>query len=123
MDTVLWVATAVLAAVFASSGVAKSTMSRERLLASGQSGIAPFPMPVVRVVAWCELAAAVGLIAPWLSGTATWLTPLASAGLALVMWGAAVSHASLREPKQVAANIGILIVCLAVTAGRLAQLY
>jgi hypothetical protein len=98
-------------------------MSRERLLTTGQSGIAPSPMPVVRVVAVCELAAAVGLIAPWASDVARILTPLAAIGLAIVMWGAAVSHASLREPRQVGANVGFLVVCAFVIGGRLAQLF
>lgn len=123
MNIALWTASIVLAAVFAISGAAKSTMSRERLLATGQSGIAPFPMPVVRVVAVCELVGVVGLVAPWASGTARILTPLAAIGLGIVMWGAAVSHASLREPRQVGANIGLLVVCAFVTAGRLAQLF
>ena len=51
-----------LALVFAGSGVAKSTMSRERLVATGQTGAASFPMPVVRCAAAMRLLAAVGLI-------------------------------------------------------------
>jgi hypothetical protein len=39
-------------------------MSRERLLATGQTGIAPFPMPLVRLVAASELLGAVSLIVP-----------------------------------------------------------
>ena len=123
MNALLWTGTLLLVVVFTISGVAKSTMTREHLLATGQSGIAPFPMPVVRVVAVCELFAVAGLLAPWLTDTAELLTPLAAIGLVLVMWGAAVSHASLREPKQVAANIGLLVICGGVAAGRLAQLY
>jgi hypothetical protein len=112
----------VLAVVFAMSGTAKSTMSRERLLASGQSGIAPFPMPVVRVTAVCEIAAAVGLFAPWLLDVARPLTPAAALGLCLVMAGAAVSHASLREPRQVAVNLVLLGLAAFVAAARFAQL-
>ena len=51
MNTITWILTGVLAVVFTVSGVAKSTMSRDRLIATGQTGIAPFPMPVVRAVA------------------------------------------------------------------------
>lgn len=122
MSVVLWAVSAVLAVVFAMSGMAKSTMSRERLLASGQSGIAPFPMPVVRMTAACEVAAAVGLFAPWLLDVARPLTPAAALGLCLVMAGAAVSHASLREPRQVAVNLVLLGLAGFVAAARLAQL-
>ena len=74
---------------FAGSGAAKSTMSRDRMLATGQTGIAMFPLPVVRFTAVMELLAAVGLIVPWLTGIAEVLTPMAAIGLCIVMVGAA----------------------------------
>ena len=122
MNTITWIFTGVLALVFTVSGVAKSTMSRDRLIATGQTGIKPFPMPLVRVVALSELAAVAGLFAPWLSGTARVLTPLAAVGLTLVMIGAATSHASLREPKPVAANVTLLALAAFVSASRFAAL-
>lgn len=123
MSSALWAFSGILAAIFLGSGVAKATMSRERLLATGQSGIAPFPMAVVRLTAISEVAAAVGLVVPWLTGTAAVLTPLAALGLCVVMAGAAVSHASLREPRQVAVNLSLLALAAFVAAGRIAQLY
>jgi hypothetical protein len=123
MSIATWAASGVLAVLFFGSGVVKSTMSRERLLATGQSGIAPFPMPVVRLTAVSEIAAAFGLFLPWLLERAEVLTPLAALGLCVVMAGAAVSHASLREPKQVAANLVVFSLAAFVAADRLAQLY
>jgi uncharacterized membrane protein YphA (DoxX/SURF4 family) len=122
MNTITWILTAVLAAVFTISGFAKSTMSRDRLIASGQTGIAPFPMPLVRIVAVCELLAVAGLFAPWLTETARVLTPLAAVGLSIVMIGAATSHASLKEPKSVAANTILLALAAFVAASRFAAL-
>ena len=122
MNTITWIFTGVLAVVFTVSGVAKSTMSRDRLIATGQTGIAPFPMPVVRFVALAELAAVAGLFAPWLSDRARVLTPLAAVGLTLVMIGAATSHASLREPKSVAANVTLLALAAFVAAARFSSL-
>ncbi|HET6987666.1 MAG TPA: DoxX family protein [Kribbella sp.] len=122
MNTITWILTGVLAVVFTISGVAKSTMSRDRLIATGQTGIAPFPMPLVRAVAIAELLAVAALFVPWLSGTARVLTPLAAIGLTGVMIGAAVSHASLREPKPVAANVTLLAVAAFVAASRFAAL-
>ncbi|GAA1551852.1 DoxX family protein [Kribbella hippodromi] len=122
MNVISWVFSGVLAVVFTVSGVAKAVMSRPRLLASGQTGIAPFPMPLVRFVAGCELLAVAGLFAPWLSGTARVLTPLAAVGLSVVMVGAATSHASLREPRPVAANAVLLALAAFVAAARFAAL-
>ncbi|MEV5962632.1 DoxX family protein [Kribbella sp. NPDC051952] len=122
MNTITWILTAVLAVVFTISGLAKSTMSRERLIASGQTGIAPFPMPLVRIVAVCELFAVAGLFAPWLTETARVLTPLAAVGLSVVMIGAATSHASLKEPKSAAANTILLALAAFVAASRFAAL-
>lgn len=123
MNIAAWIATGILVIVFTVSGVAKSTMSRDRLIATGQTGIAVIPMPLVRVVALCELLAVVGLIAPWSTGTARVLTPIAAIaaiGLGLVMMGAAVAHASLKEPRPVAANVVLLALCAFVAAVRFA---
>ena len=122
MDLTLWIFQAVLAVVFAGSGVAKTTMSRERLLTTGQTGIALFPMPVVRVTAAAELLAAAGLLLPWATGIARVLTPAAALGLCVVMVGAASSHARLREPRNVAANALLFGMALTVAIGRLAAL-
>jgi uncharacterized membrane protein YphA (DoxX/SURF4 family) len=120
MNLTLWIFQAVLAAVFAGSGLAKITMSRERLLATGQTGITPFPMAVVRATAAAELLAVAGLLLPWATGIASVLTPTAAIGLCVVMVGAAASHAQLREPRNVAVNALLFALALTVAAGRLA---
>ena len=69
MNIALWIGQVILAGVFAASGAAKSTMSPERMAATGQTGVALFPLPIVRFTAVMELTAAVGLILPQLTGT------------------------------------------------------
>ena len=120
MNTFLWILQGTLAVIFLGSGIAKSTMSRERLIATGQTGVALFPMPVVRVTAVSELLAAAGLLLPWATGVAVWLTPTAAAGLCVVMVGAAWSHSKLHEPQNVAANGLLFAAAMAVAIGRLA---
>ncbi|MGB9378705.1 MAG: DoxX family protein [Mycobacteriales bacterium] len=122
MTFILWAVSGLLGVVFLGSGVAKATMSRERLLATGQSAVALFPMRVVRVVAISEVAAVVGLFAPWLLDVDRVLTPVAALGLCVFMGGAALSHASLREPKQVAVNLTLLVLAGFLAAARIAQL-
>lgn len=119
MNTALWAAQLTLAAVFAASGAAKLTMARERLIATGQTGVAMFPMPVVRFTAAMELLAAVGLVAPGLTGIGTALTPLAALGLCVVMIGAAWAHSRLHEPRSVLVNAVMFGLAAFVIVGRL----
>lgn len=119
MSIALWTAQLTLAAVFALSGTAKLTMTRQRMLATGQTGVAMFPMPVVRFTAAMELFAAVGLVAPALIGIGQVLTPLAAAGLCAVMIGAAWAHTRLHEPRSVAVNTVLFALAAFVVVGRL----
>ncbi|TWP50154.1 DoxX family protein [Lentzea tibetensis] len=120
MNIALWISQGVLAAVFALSGTLKSTQPKERMIATGQTGVVFFPLPVIRTVAALELAGAAGLILPRITGIAEPLTPAAAIGLAVVMVGAAISHSRLREPGAVAANLVLLALCVFVAFGRLA---
>lgn len=118
MNVVLWICQVLLAAVFLGSGAAKSVMSKDRMMATGQTGVAPFPLGVIRLVAACELLAVLGVVLPKLTGIVPVLTPLAAVGLAVVMVGAALSHGSRREFPQVALNLTLLAVCVFVAVGR-----
>lgn len=119
MNVALWFGQVLLAGVFAASGSAKLVQSKDKLIASGQTGVAPFPLPVIRLTATCELLAAAGLLLPWATSVVPVLTPLAALGLCVIMIGAAISHASLHEPRNVAVNFVILATALAVGIGRL----
>jgi uncharacterized membrane protein YphA (DoxX/SURF4 family) len=119
MNITLWIAQGLLAAIFLGSGSLKISMAKDKLIASGQTGVAPFPLPVIRLTAACELLAVLGLLLPRLTGIAPILTPIAALGLAVVMVGATASHLSLREPLQSAATTLILLICLFTAVGRL----
>jgi uncharacterized membrane protein YphA (DoxX/SURF4 family) len=129
MNIGLWLAQILLAGVFLGSGIIKASWSKDRLIASGQTGVAPFPQPVIRLTAVSELLAAAGLIAPGVTGIAPVLTPAAAAGLSVVMIGATISHARLlhadrlagrgsREARNVTANVTLLALCAFVMVGR-----
>ena len=130
MDVALWIAQGLLAALFALTGAAKAGWSKERLLASGQSGVAPFPVPVLRLTGTAELLGALGLLLPQATGIVPLLTPAAAAGLGAVMLGAMASHASLlradraagrgsAEARNIAGNVLILALCVFIVVGRL----
>jgi uncharacterized membrane protein YphA (DoxX/SURF4 family) len=123
MNGVLWILQFLLAVTFAASGLLKATQTKERMIAIGQTGVTPFPLPVIRAVAVTELLAALGLILPWASGVAPALTPLAAVGVGLIMVGAAASHWSLHEYKQVfGVNLVLLGLAAVVAIGRFAEL-
>jgi uncharacterized membrane protein YphA (DoxX/SURF4 family) len=119
MNVLLWTGQALLAAIFLVSGSLKISQSKERMIATGQTGVAPFPLPLIRVVAACELLGAAGVVLPWLTGIAPILTPLAALGFAPIMVGAAISHYRLKEPLTVAANLLIMTVAILIAVGRL----
>jgi uncharacterized membrane protein YphA (DoxX/SURF4 family) len=126
MNAALWTGQVLLAVLFAVSGALKSVMSRQRMLETGQTGAAAYPLPVVRFTAICELLAAVGLVLPRLLGIAPVLTGWAAVGLAVVMLGAMAMHGRLaivrHEPaewRNAGINVALLAVCVFVAAGRL----
>ncbi|GAA4212571.1 DoxX family protein [Actinocatenispora rupis] len=122
MNITLWLIQAVLAATFLVSGTAKSTLSRERLVASGQTGVAVFPRPVVRVTAVAELLGVLGITLPWATGVARVLTPLAAVGFAAVMVGAVTAHVRLREVRNTLATSLLFLLSVTVAVARFAQL-
>jgi hypothetical protein len=120
MDIALWIGQIVLAVVFLISGTLKVWWPKQRLIDSGQTGVVFFSQPAIRLIATSELLGAVGVVLPWLTGIASVLTPLAAAGLGVVMIGAATTHVKLREPKNVAITVTLLAMCVFVAIGRFA---
>lgn len=118
MNTALWICQGILAAVFSFSGLQKGLQTKERMLATGQTGVRAYSLPFIRFIATMELLGAVGLIVPWATRIVPVLTPLAAAGLGIIMLGAARAHARLHEPKNVFANVVLLALCVLVAIGR-----
>jgi DoxX-like protein len=122
MNVALWVGQILLAVICVVSGSLKSTQSRERMIATGQTSAKIVPIRYMRTAGVSELFAVLGLILPWATGIARVLTPVAATGFGVVMILAATVHTRLREPQNVATNMGILAVCLFVAIGRYAAL-
>ena len=120
MNELAWVLQVLLAVVFLAHGllytVAYEAVSRRRRATSGE---APRLHPALRqLIGVAEIAAAIGLILPALTGVLPWLTPLAAAGLVTVMAGAVVLHATRRESRQVSATAVRLVLALVVVTWR-----
>jgi hypothetical protein len=83
MNRALWIVQGLLAALFLFGGVAKLTMPIDELAAM-------MSLPAAFIVCICvaEIAGALGLILPGLLRIKVGLTPLAAAGLVIIMIGA-----------------------------------
>ncbi|KAB2350051.1 DoxX family protein [Actinomadura rudentiformis] len=117
MNLFLWILQAVLAAMFATAGVMKSTQPKDKLI-DKLPWVADFSPATVRFIGAVEFAAALGLILPAVTGIAPVLTPLAATGLAITMVLAAITHALRREPSAIAFNAVLLILAAVVAWGR-----
>jgi hypothetical protein len=77
-----------------------------------------FSQRTVRLVGVLELLGAVGLVLPALTGVLPWLTPLAAAGLALTMIGAALTHLRRGEYETILVIAVLMVLALFVAYGR-----
>jgi len=117
MNATLWGIQILLALVFTVTGAAKLTQPRPAL-AGRMSWVEDASDAQVKTVGLLEVLAAIGLIAPPLLHIATFLTPLAAAGVVLLMIGAAVTHIRIGEPQTLWVNVLLLVLGAAVAIAR-----
>jgi hypothetical protein len=86
MNTALWIAQGLLAAIFLFAGGMKLILPIEEMTKQ-----MPLPGLFLRFIAVCEVLGAFGVILPWLLRIRPGLTPLAAAGLVIIMIGATVT--------------------------------
>jgi hypothetical protein len=83
MNKALWIVQVVLACLFLLSGGMKLVLPLEKL-----AGPVALPGLFLRFIGVCEVLGAIGLILPGLLRIRQGLTPLAAAGLVIIMVGA-----------------------------------
>lgn len=83
-NRLLWTAQVLVALVFSFAGSMKFIMSPAQM----QQGPIVFPMAFIHFIGVCECLGALGLILPGVTHVRTSLTPLAAAGLTIIMIGA-----------------------------------
>ena len=105
----LWIVQGLLAALFLFAGGMKLITPVAVL-----SVMSPFPGEFIRFIGACEVLGALGLVLPWALGIRRELTPLAAAGLVIIMIGATVS--TLAIGGGVLALVDVVIGVLAATA-------
>ncbi|HEX6625709.1 MAG TPA: DoxX family protein [Pyrinomonadaceae bacterium] len=88
MTYVLWIIQALLALLFLFAGGTKLVIPPDVLASMGSPNQIPLPGWFVRFIGVAEVLGALGLILPGLLRIKPWLTPLAAAGLVVIMIGA-----------------------------------
>jgi len=121
LSIALWTLQALLAAIFVMTGAMKLLMPADLLEAQ-----TPLPIVVVRFIGLCEAAGALGLILPGLLRIRPGLTPLAAAGLVVLMICATLLTPILITPDPVMmllpATVGVLAAMVGYARLRLAPL-
>ena len=117
MNTVVWIVQVVLALGFLMAGAMKVTQPRAKL-APQMGWVEDVTDAQVKGIGLVEVAAALGLVLPGATDIAPILTPLAAAGLVIVMIGAAATHLRRHEPKFVLINASLLVLASIVAGAR-----
>ena len=117
MEVVLWTLQILLALAFLAAGTMKLTQPKPRL-AERMKWVEDFSESNIKLIGAAEVLGALGLVLPQWTGIIPWLTPLAAAGLAVLMIGAAATH--LRRKENIVPNVVLGALAALVAIGRFA---
>ena len=115
MNVALWIVQILLAALFLFAGGVKLVTPIEEMLKQ-----MPLPLPgwFLRFTGIIEVLGAIGLIVPWLTGIRPGLTPLAAAGLVIVMIGAVIFTIRAGDIAMALMPLAVGLLCAFVAYGR-----
>jgi uncharacterized membrane protein YphA (DoxX/SURF4 family) len=124
MNIVLWIIQVLLALLFLFAGGTKLVLPIDVLTAMGSPNQVHLPGLLIRFIGVCEVLGGLGLILPGLLRIKTGLTPLAAAGLVIIMIGAVVLTAigDGIAPAILPLVVGLLLAFVAYGRWRLAPL-
>ncbi len=110
VNVLFWVVSIGMGLAFAAVGAMKSVVSKEQLVLRGAGWVDDLSSGRVRFVAFTELVGGLGMILPVVLDIPPLLARIAAtAGLIIVMLGAAVVHARRREPAMIVWNSALLV--------------
>jgi uncharacterized membrane protein YphA (DoxX/SURF4 family) len=115
MNTVLWIAQVLLAAIMAAAGGPKLFLPPAQL-AEKMSWTNNAPDPLVRLLGLAEILGGLGLILPRLTGIAPLLTPVAALCVSLILVGALATK--LRHHESPALPAVAMLFALVIAVGR-----
>jgi uncharacterized membrane protein YphA (DoxX/SURF4 family) len=115
MNIALWIVQALLALLFLFAGGMKLVVPIEEMIKQ-----MPIALPgwFVLFIGVCELLGGIGVILPWLLRIQPGLTPLAAAGLVVIMIGATVYTLAAGDVASALMPLVVGFVCAFVAYGR-----
>ncbi|MCI0393448.1 MAG: DoxX family protein [Chloroflexi bacterium] len=118
MNVVLWIVQVLVGLAFVAAGYTHGFRAEQMRSQQGMQWIAAVPRGLLNFIALSEILGGIGVIVPALTGILPWLTPLAAAGLALIMLLAAGFHLMRREYPNIVFNLILLALAAFVAYGR-----
>jgi len=115
-NVLLWTVQGLLAALFLFAGTTKLVLPLEEM-----AGPVTLPGFLLRFIGVVEVLGAIGLIVPWLVRIRPALTPLAAAGLVIIMTGATVITIMGGSVAQAVVPFAIGLLAATVAYGRSAS--
>jgi uncharacterized membrane protein YphA (DoxX/SURF4 family) len=115
MNIALWILQALLAALFLFAGGTKLIMPIEEMTKQMQ---VPMPGWFLRFIGVAEVLGGLGLVLPWLTQIQPKLTPLAAAGLVIIMIGAVAVTVMSGEIAMAIFPLVVGVLCAFVAYGR-----
>jgi hypothetical protein len=104
INRLLWTAQTLTALLFLFAGSTKFIMSAAQL----QQGPVVLPMPFIHFIGICECLGGLGLLLPGLLRIRPVLTPLAAAGLTIIMIGATIVSIPMGAGAAFPAVVGVV---------------
>ena len=111
---VLWIAQVLLALAMLSAGIIKLNSADELLT----SYYPLFPAMFMRFIGVCEILGAIGLVVPAALRIRPELTPLAAAGIAIIMASAVISTIAMGAPSAIAMPLILFLLAVFIAYGR-----
>jgi len=118
MNIALWIVAGLAAAAFLMAGATKLMQGKK--VEEKMAWARHYSDAGIRGIGEAEVAGALGLILPAVTGIAVWLVPTAAIGLVILMAGAVRRHIADREPAQTYMAPTVLgVLALIVAVGRI----
>jgi putative oxidoreductase len=120
MNIALWIVQGLLGMVFLGIGFNHAFKIENMKPMPGMAWINRVPPRLMTFIGFAEMAGGIGILLPALTGILPWLTPLAAAGLALVMLFAAIFHVPYlqTEARNIVTDLLLLALAVFVAYGR-----
>ncbi|WP_194829814.1 DoxX family protein [Nocardia sp. XZ_19_231] len=117
MNVFLWILQGLVAVVVVAAGAGKLAQPRAKLTET-MGWAESFSDAQVKAIGAVEIMGGLGLVLPALTGVAPVLTPLAAAGIALVMLGAVITHVLRGEKTEIIPGAVLFVLVAVIAWGR-----